>query len=80
MYFLRIEALHTWKRKMSQRSQSIFQAILWMDYEQTAYFPNPDETNKAFPWLWYVGGNSCILRDHMVPTLEIFYAFKLAGW
>lgn len=26
-----------------------------MDYDQTAYLPNPDETNEAFPWLWCVG-------------------------
>lgn len=40
---------------MLQRSQSIFRAILWMDYDQTAYLPNHDEINEAFPWLWCVG-------------------------
>lgn len=65
---------------MSQRSQSIFRAILWIDYDQTAYLPNPDETNEAFPLLWCVGEAPAFFGPTWFPNLEIFYAFKRAGW
>lgn len=51
-----------------------------MDYDQTACLPNPDETNEAFPWLWYVGETPAFFETTWFPNLEILYAFKQAGW